>query len=422
MKTVEIITLGCRVNQYESCVIAQNLRKNGVNVNKGGVSDYYIVNTCAVTAESERKSRQLVRRCAQKGKVIVIGCASQLKTDYINIDNVIHVSGNKNKLSAVSAVLNDDHTCEKYLDSSSMDDAEYECMNLYDGADLFSECRAFVKIQDGCNGKCTYCIIPKCRGSVRSRSAEDIITEAENLVKAGYSEIILTGIEVSAYNKMPLQELISELSEIEGLSRIRLGSLSPNIISERFLASLASINKFMPHFHLSLQSCSDKILGLMKRPYTKDKIFEKICLIRSYFPNCILSADIIVGFPNETEEDFIETMEALRELNIFHVHSFPYSEREGTSAACMSGSVDKKIRSERNNRLIHTLSDNKKAILDGYIGKKLSVLVEKTSFGKCIGHSKEFLEVSFPCEDCKVGDIKDVTVLSYDSDILLGIN
>ncbi len=419
MKTVEILTLGCRVNQYESCVIAQNLQKNGVLVNKGGVSDYYIVNTCAVTAESERKSRQLVRRCAQKGKVVVIGCASQLKSDYINIDNVIYVSGNKNKLGVVDAILKN-YDGFKYVDSSSMDGAEYECMDLYDGAELFSECRAFVKIQDGCNGKCTYCIIPKCRGGVRSRRAEEVVAEAERLVKAGYSEIILTGIEVGAYNKMPLQELINKLTEIDGLRRIRLGSLSPNIISDKFLEGIKASDKFMPHFHLSLQSCSDKILGLMRRPYTRAKIIEKVRLIKHYFPKCMLSADIIVGFPGENESDFMETLETLRELNIFHVHSFPYSEREGTPAANMPNSVDKKVRSERNNRLISSLANTKTAILDGMIGKKISVLIEKVVEGQCVGHSEEFIEVSFICDESKVGDIVSVNVLSHNGNILFG--
>ena len=417
-KTVGILTLGCRVNMYESCSISERLREHGYEILKNGKCDYYIVNTCAVTAESERKSRQLVRRCARNGKVLVIGCASQLVSDFNDIDNVIYVGGNRNKMAVVDAIVN--YKKSKINAVEDMNGAPYENMYLNNGDELFSKCRAFIKIQDGCNGKCTYCIIPKCRGSVRSRDADDIVDEAKKLVANGYKEIILTGIEVSAYNKIPLAELISEVSNINGLERLRLGSLSPNVITEKFLESVSKSNIFMPHIHLSLQSCSDKILQLMKRPYRKKDIFERVDLIRKYLPNVMLSADIIVGFPNESEQDFLETMNALRELNIYHVHSFPYSERSGTEAATMPNSVPKSVRALRNTRLIESCSETRKSIFESLIGQNYKVLVEKIVQGKAFGHTENFIEACFECKACSVGDIIEILITSYDNDLIYG--
>ncbi|MBE6691721.1 MAG: tRNA (N(6)-L-threonylcarbamoyladenosine(37)-C(2))-methylthiotransferase MtaB [Ruminococcaceae bacterium] len=414
-KSVSVHTLGCRVNMYESCAIAEMLQERGFKVSKNKQCDYYIVNTCAVTAESERKSRQLVRRCSTKGKVLVIGCASQIDSGYKDIENVIYIGGNRNKTAVVECI--EQHIKNEFSTVHSvipMDNAPYEEMSLSGESDVFSECRAFIKIQDGCNGKCTYCIIPKCRGSVRSREAESIISEAKRLVTNGYKEIILTGIEVGAYNKVPLGDLVSMVSKTNGLYRLRLGSLSPNIISERFLSKVSDLDNFMPHIHLSLQSCSDKILTAMKRPYRKKDIYERVSLIRDYIPDCQISADIIVGFPGENEDDFNETVSALKELDIFHVHSFPYSEREGTPAAEMINSVPKSVRSQRNGILIKECQDIKNKILDSKINKKLKVLVEKVNDGVAIGHTEEFLEVKIIGDEFSVGEIVEVKAVSHD--------
>lgn len=417
-KSVSVYTLGCRVNMYESCVIAEELQKRGFTINKHKASDYYIVNTCAVTAESERKSRQLVRRFANKGKVLVIGCASQLNPNYFDVDNVVYIGGNREKRSVVDIICGE---IEKdKLSVSEMSGAPYEEMSLLGNGNLFSECRAFIKIQDGCNGKCTYCIIPKCRGPVRSRPLEAIIDETKRLVDNGYNEIILTGIEVSAYNKAPLSELISEVAKVNGVKRLRLGSLSPNVITEAFLEKVSKLDNFMPHIHLSLQSCCDSVLKRMMRPYRKKDIFDKVALIRKYIPKCMISADIIVGFPGETDEDFLETINAVKDLKIFHLHSFPYSEREGTKAAEMKDSVPKNIRSERNTQLIAALVNEKKKILDEKIDARLSVLIEKVVDGYAYGHSAEFLETKFPADNVKIGDIYNVKIVSHDGNILTG--
>ncbi len=417
--TVGIYTLGCRVNMYESCAIAERLRENGCTVSKKGVCDYYVVNTCAVTSESERKSRQIIRRLASVGKVLVIGCAAQLKNSFIDLDNVIYVGGNNDKGKVVDIILSNDNTKGDFV--RPMDNAPYEELYICGKDDLFSECRAFIKIQDGCNGKCTYCIIPKCRGSVRSRCPENVVSEAKRLVLNGYSEIILTGIEVGAYNKIPLDELIEKVSLVEGVQRLRLGSLSPNIITERFLTRLSKIENFMPHLHLSIQSCCDSVLTNMKRAYRKKDICEKVALIRKFIPNCMLSADIIVGFPGESESDFLETLETLKELKIFHVHSFPYSERPGTIAAEMTEQVPKNERAERNARLIASCSDTKRNILDTFINQNASVLIEKIVDGKAFGHTEHFLEAYFDADACRVGDIVKIKLISHDGDMLCGV-
>ena len=414
--TVSIQTLGCRVNLYESCAIAERLRENGCIVTKKDKCDYYIVNSCAVTSESERKSRQLVRRLAAKGKVLVIGCAAQLENGFKDIENVIYVGGNNDKGAVVDVILGNVKSDVDVV--KPMDCAPYEELYINGEDDLFSECRAFVKIQDGCNGKCTYCIIPKCRGPVRSRSAENVISEVKRLVANGYSEIILTGIEVGAYNKIPLYELIEKVSAVEGVKRLRLGSLSPNIITEKFLDSVSKLDNFMPHMHLSLQSCSDSVLSGMKRAYRKKEICEKIDLIRRYIPNCMLSADIIVGFPGESEYDFIETVETIKNLKIFHVHSFPYSERPGTIAADMPLKVPKDERSDRNTRLISVCFDIKKEILDSKIGQFASCLVEKIVDGVAYGHTEQYLNAGFDAENVKVGDIVDVKIDSHCDDVM----
>ena len=420
-KKIGIYTLGCRVNQYESGAIAELLRARGYEVlqtDRG--CDYYIVNTCAVTSESERKSRQTVRRMAKTGKVAVIGCASQLHGELMRLQNVIYIGGCRNKTAVVEAISADDAA---EADSAvyavcPMSGAEYEKMNVTDMGGLFSECRAYIKIEDGCNGKCSYCIIPTCRGRVRSRPFEEVIGEAKKLVCRGYKEIIAVGIEVGAYNKAPLSKLISAFSEIEGLERLRFGSLSPLVITEDFMSAAANSRNFMPHLHLSLQSCCDRVLKDMCRPYRKKDIFERVGLIRKYIPDCQLSADIIVGFPGETEEEYAETEEAVRALKLFHVHSFPYSERAGTKAAEMPDQVPKEVRYDRNSRLIKACEGVKNEIIGSFIGKEKSVLIEQIKNGNASGHTAEYIEAVFPAAEFKVGDTVTVEPVAFEDGVI----
>lgn len=420
MKTVYIATLGCRVNQYESVAICEALQRRGLQVIKDDTAcDYYLLNTCSVTAESQRQSRQLARRYASRGRVAVIGCASQnQKEDFLTIDGIFYVGGCWGKMAVVDAIAEDrgaDAVC-------SMEKVSYEPMSVEGTSDLFSTCRAYVKIQDGCSGKCTYCIIPTLRGKTRSRPMEEVLAEATRLVRAGYREIVLTGIETSAYNGAPLPELIKRLGDLreQGLARVRLGSLSIGTLRPDFFEAISTTENFMPHLHLSLQSGSDRILRQMKRPYTAGAAMERIRQLRDAMPRIQLSADFITGFPTETEEDYLQTEAFVREAGLMHVHAFPYSERIGTPAAEMEGAIPREIRKERCQRLNRTANRLRDEILDTFVSGTVSVLVEKITCGTAVGHTEEFLECTFAAEQAAVGELASVAVLSHENGRLTG--
>lgn len=419
MKTVGIHTLGCRVNQYESVAIAEELQRHGFAVVKSEEPcDYYIINTCSVTAESQRQSRQTARRFALRGKTAVVGCASQnVKEEFLSIPNVFYVGGCSEKLSVVDAIV-----CEQRADAvREMANAAYEPMALRGGSDLFSSCRAFVKIQDGCNGRCSYCIIPTLRGPSRIRPIEEILAEAHRLTDAGYHELVLTGIEVSAYPMRELVSLIERLRSLReaGLYRVRFGSVSPSSLKEPFLQALASAENAMPHLHLSLQSGSDRILGLMRRPYTRKQVTEGVRLAYQYLPDVRLSADFITGFPTETEEEYLETESLVRETKLMHVHAFPYSEREGTAASVMDGAVPKEERKRRCQRLNALSEAQKKQQLASLYGREVIVLAEKCRNGLVTGHTEEFIEAVFAYEQATVGALYRVTAIGQQDGKLL---
>ncbi len=419
MKTVGIHTLGCRVNQYESVAIAEELQRRGFTVSKAEEDcDYYIVNTCSVTAESQRQSRQTVRRFASCGKTAVLGCASQhLKEEFLSIPNVFYVGGCSEKLAVADAMEREEQT-DAVRD---MRHAVYEPMALRGGSDLFSSCRAFVKIQDGCNGRCSYCVIPSLRGPSRVRPIEEIYVEALRLTEAGYHEIVLTGIEVSAYPMRDLVLLIDRLRFLRdaGLYRVRFGSLSPQSLKQPFLQSLAASENAMPHLHLSLQSGSDRILGLMRRPYTRKQVMEAVQRAYDALPGVRLSADFITGFPTETEQDYLETESLAREANLMHIHAFPYSERGGTDAAVMEGSIPKAERKERCLRLNALSEALKKEHLASLYGREVTVLAEKCRNGNVTGHTEEFIEASFPAKQATVGALYRMTATGQKNGKLL---
>lgn len=411
MMRVQIHTLGCRVNQYESVAIAEALEKRGFTVCKDGEEpcDFYILNTCAVTAESQRQSRQLARRFAGRGRTAVLGCASQnAKEEFLAIPGVFYVGGCTDKLDVVEAIA----SAEAPVDRVRAADRTYEKMEIDGRSDLFSTCRGYIKIQDGCSGHCTYCVIPSLRGPSRSRPAAEVVAEAERLTRSGCREVVLTGIETSAYNAVPLQELLLRLAELEplGLARVRLGSLSPGTLREDFLRAAAEAHNFMPHVHLSLQSGADRVLRLMRRPYTAGEVLERIRLLRSYLPRVLISADFITGFPTETEEEALATEAFVREADLFHVHAFPYSERAGTPAASMEGQLPMEVRKVRCSRLNAVANGNRERISEGFSGKPVKVLVERRRGGVANGHTEEFLECVFPADDVQVGDICSVVV------------
>ena len=295
----------------------------------------------------------------------------------------------------------------------------YENFCLEGKTDLFSSCRAYVKIQDGCPNKCTYCIIPTARGPARSRELVDIIHECCNLVAAGYSEIVLTGIEVSAYNQVPLGEVIKQVSAIEGVKRLRLGSLTPTCIDRPLLEAMRDSQTFCNHLHLSVQSGCTRILNLMHRKYNKEQLQQRIDLIREILPKATLSADIITGFPTETEEEAQETLQFCVNNRFMHVHSFPYSERPGTLAAEMKGQVEKRIRAKRNDKLISATNAVREQLLAFRLGTKQIILTEKNVGGICTGHTEDFIECSFE-GNFSAGDYVLVNITSQENGILKG--
>ena len=438
-RQIEILTLGCRVNLYESVAIAEALRKEGFRVKETaeggrgpdtGPADYYIVNTCSVTAESQRQSGQTVRRCAANGKTAVLGCASQNDADkFLAIPNVFYVGGCSDKMNVVNAVLADESGKEtkNRMAVSPMEKAPYEPMAVSGGVKLFSSCRAFVKIQDGCSARCAYCIIPALRGPSRSRPLEDLMAEAGRLAEAGYRELIFTGISVSSYNASPLHELIRRAGQLKekGIERVRFGSLSPGSITGSFLESAHASPNFMPHVHLSLQSGSDRILQLMNRPYTAHDAMEKVRLLKEAIPDIELSADFITGFPTETEEDYLETEAFVREADLLHVHAFPYSERAGTIAAGMKGSLPKPVRKERCLRLNALSEDLRAGRMEKRVGTTVTMLTEKQEGPLLSGHSEAYMDCRVFCPagpgpESRVGQLISFTVRKQDGKYLYG--
>lgn len=412
MKKVAFYTLGCRVNQYETNAFAEEFMRQGWQVCDFEENcDLYVINTCAVTGESARKSGQIIRRAARKGKVAVVGCYSQLEPEKVSaIPNVIRVGGNINKTAVVTGLENA---------VFSFENCGYENMNLQGKTDLFSSCRAYVKIQDGCPNRCSYCIIPTVRGPVRSRELVDIIQECKTLVSAGYSEIVLTGIEVSAYDGAPLSELVKAVSAVEGIRRLRLGSLTPTCIDRPLLEAMRDSKVFCSHLHLSVQSGCTRILNLMRRKYNKQQLQQRIDLIREVLPDTMLSADIITGFPTETEEEAKETLDFCVANGFMHVHSFPYSPRPGTDAAAMKGQIDKSVRNLRNEMLISATDKVRARLLNSRIGKREEILTEKNVSGVCTGHTNDFIECTFKGGH-KAGEYVFVNIISQDNGVLKG--
>ena len=415
-----IYTLGCRVNQYESDAIAFELQKNGVTIVQPTESaDICIINTCSVTSESDRKSGQIIRRLIKKNPgatVIVTGCFSQIRpTDALGIDGVDLVCGNNGKSAIAKKAIELARKKGKVKELYMPDLYSGHFDTMYAGAPL-TRTRAFIKIQDGCDSKCAYCIIPKARGSVRSSDPVDVLKEATAIANEGVLEIVFTGIETASYgkdfkNRYSLGDLLSEADKIEGLKRIRLGSLDPSQITEELVEKIKPLGKIMNHFHISMQSGCTKTLNEMKRKYNIDMAKESLGRLRQSFPNVQFSADVITGFPNETDEDFKKTIEFFKEQRFLHLHIFPYSKREGTVAAGMKNQVPEIIKKERLHKLEAVQSEIKASILAEFIERTKSVPVLFESFDGefALGHTPEFIEVKVksPCSLAnKILDVK----------------
>ncbi len=418
-KTAAFLSLGCKVNSYETEAMRTMFETAGYEiVDFKEVADVYVVNTCTVTNIADRKSRQMLHQAKSRNNnavIAAVGCYVQAAEEALLADDAVDlIVGNNKKSDIVSMV-------ERYLETRSKeelvikisDEREYEDLNI---STTMEKTRAFIKIQDGCNRFCSYCIIPYVRGRVRSRKEDDILAEITELVKKGYKEIVLTGIHISSYGKdflkdeeqvavqerMPLAELIVSIGKISGVERIRLGSLEPRIITKEFLDKVVQVEAFCPHFHLSLQSGSDTVLQRMNRKYTAMEYYERVLLIRNYFEQPAFTTDIIVGFPGETEDEFEETLKFVKKIGFSHIHVFKYSKREGTVASKMSDQIPEEIKNKRSNTLIHLseiLSEEYKA---GFLGKIEKVLFEEELIceGKKyqLGHNERYLKLAVPDE------------------------
>lgn len=414
MRTAALHNLGCKVNSYETEAMQQLLEEAGYEIVPfHEKADVYIINTCSVTNIADRKSRQMLHRAKKQNPdavVVAAGCYVQAAAEELKADLAVDVIIGNNKKQDLVPIL------EEYFkdksDSSHVieisETHEYERLSIHKIAD---HTRAFLKIQDGCNQFCSYCIIPYTRGRVRSRRPDEVVAEVRELAAAGYQEVVLTGIHLSSYGvdfkeeekKENLLSLIKQVHEVEGIRRIRLGSLEPRIITEEFAQALASMPKFCPHFHLSLQSGCDKTLKRMNRHYTTEEYAAGCEILRRYFDNPAITTDVIVGFPGETEEEFEETKAFLERIGFYEMHIFKYSRRAGTRADRMPEQVPEQVKSVRSEVLLKLEKQMSKAYRESFSGKKKTVLLEeKTEIGGrayMIGHTMEYVKAVVPYTD-----------------------
>ncbi len=425
--TVAFYTLGCRVNQYETRAVEELFQSEGFEICKfDSMCDVYVINTCTVTAESDRKSRQIIRRAVQNGKgkalVAVMGCMSQVSPKQCEkIQGVDIIMGNSQKLSCVKYVkklLDDKRTAGQdnigkrlMLVGDICRQSKIEPMSVC-GSD---NTRAFVKIQDGCENNCSYCIIPKARGKVRSKSIQEVVRECRDITeKGGAREIVLTGIETAAFGRdsgQTLEELARAIAELPLVKRIRFGSLEPTVITEQFAQKLSSNKKFMPHFHLSLQSGSDEILRLMRRKYNTDMFFKRLEILKKHFKDELeITTDIIVGFPGETRQMFDETVRFCEKCQFLYIHIFPYSDRDGTAASSFENKLSEAEKKSRASELNRKMLEVRKNVLSKHLGKEKQVLCE-THKGKIMhGYTDNFVEVRVPDENLELCPNDIVTV------------
>ena len=426
MKKVALHNLGCKVNAYEMEAMQQILVENGyVIVPFSEKADIYIVNTCTVTNMADRKSRQMLHRAKLKNpEAVIVAAGCYVREKGGQADEVIDiVVGNNRKKDIAEILAQYERERQKEVLDARLDIGhvrEYEDLCLSQTA---GHTRAYIKIQDGCNQFCSYCIIPFARGRVRSRKLQSVINEVHKLAENGYKEVVLTGIHLSSYGvdlegeEDSLLSLILHIHETAGIERIRLGSLEPGIITEEFAKKLGSLPKMCPHFHLSLQSGCDETLKRMNRRYTSEEYYEKCCLLRKYFKNPALTTDIIVGFPGETEEEFEQSRAFVDKVNFYETHVFQYSRREGTKAAAMEHQVPEKIKNERSRELIELSRKKQEAFENAFIGTVKEVLIEEVEICEDglygIGHTKEYVKIRQKLNQKQVNQMVNVEIESH---------
>ncbi|MCM1119385.1 MAG: tRNA (N(6)-L-threonylcarbamoyladenosine(37)-C(2))-methylthiotransferase MtaB [bacterium] len=453
MKNVALHNLGCKVNAYEMDYVQQILIEKGYNiVSFEEKADIYIVNTCTVTNIADRKSRQLLHRAKAlnpQALVVALGCYIQTGREDALKDPCIDLAIGNNRKKDIVGILEEylegrerrigeseaAGIADKTLRGSTVVDMggiqEYEEMQLKKTAE---HTRAYIKIQDGCNQFCSYCIIPYARGRVRSRRMEDVLEEVRGMAEAGYREVVLTGIHISSYGidladegfrgdyrgQSRLAGLVEEIQQLSGINRIRLGSLEPRIVTEDFVARLAACDKVCPHFHLSLQSGSDSVLKRMNRHYTSGEYYHSVELLRRYFDHPAITTDVIVGFPGETEEEFQECRSFLEKVQFYEMHIFKYSRRRGTAADRMPGQLTDAVKTHRSAVLQQLEREQSRAFRSRYIGQEVEVLFEESRempAGLCrIGHTADYVRVALPGEEELRGSLVKVKIKGFLTD------
>lgn len=426
-KTVAFCTLGCKVNQYETDAMRGSFEAEGYEVKEfSQEASVYVINTCTVTNMADRKSRQMLHKAKKQNPnavVVATGCYVQTATEKVAQDLSIDLVVGNNRKKDIVEILNEyyaekeagEQVKEEYVIDINHTD-EYEDLEI---STVTEHTRAHLKIQDGCNNFCSYCIIPYARGRIRSRTMESIKAELERLSSSGFKEIVLTGINLSCYddNGKKLIDVIEMADNVNGIERIRLGSLDPEVVTEDFVERLGKVKKICPHFHFSLQSGCDKTLKAMNRHYTSDEYYEKCQLIRKYIDNPAFTTDVIVGFPGETEEDYISSREFVKKVKFAELHVFKYSKRDGTVAAKMPNQIDEKIKTLRSEDLIKTGEELTKEFRQAKIGQDTTVLFEEKILldnkEYWVGHTVDYIKIAVPEKENLEGQIRKVNVKDF---------
>lgn len=430
-KKAALHNLGCKVNAYETEAMQQLLEKAGYEIVPfTEYADVYIINTCSVTNMADRKSRQMLHRAKKENPdsiVVAAGCYVQTSPEQAKADESIDIiigNNKKHELVDILAKYEADRPEKMNVKNINKAHEEYEEMQLEKTAE---HTRAFLKVQDGCNQFCSYCIIPYARGRVRSRRTEDVVREVTTLAANGYHEVVLTGIHLSSFGidrEDNLLHLIREVHKIDGIERIRLGSLEPNIITEEFVSEIAKLPKLCPHFHLSLQSGCDATLARMNRRYDTTSYAAKCELLRRYYEHPAITTDVIVGFPGETEEEFETTKEFLKRIHFYEMHIFKYSKRQGTKAAVMKDQVPEPVKTTRSARLIELEQQMSREFREYYVGKEVTALLEETFEYEgetyLTGYTKEYVKIAVKVPENQAAEKANTFVRGKISQCLTG--
>ena len=417
-KTVSFYTLGCKVNQYETNAMEQQFIKNNYEiVENTQKADIYVINTCTVTNMAERKSRQMLRRVKEinpSAVLVVCGCYAQVAKNELEqipeIDIILGINEKNEIVQIVENYIEKMAEQDKKSQKAEIDDVSKQKEFLDFGDVTYTEKnRAVVKVQDGCNMFCSYCIIPYARGRIRSRKIESVVSEIEKIAKEGIKEVVITGIHVASYGKdfdnentskkIRLIDLLEAINKIDGIDRIRLSSLEPTIVDEEFASRLSKLDKICDHFHLSLQSGCDETLKRMNRKYTTQIYRDAVATLRKYYPEASFTTDVIVGFPGETDEEFAKTYEFLKEIDFYRLHVFKYSPRRGTVAEKMPNQIDGNKKEERSDKLIELSNSTENKHNQSYIGKTVKVLFEEFEDGFFKGHTTNYMMVKVAGEE-----------------------